>query len=83
MVCVVCVVRRVTCGKRERTITAQSCRGLLYDLSLSLSAVTSYLLLILSVTGVTVNAFLEARAADLPNAAGALISDGPAFGRKT
>jgi hypothetical protein len=52
-------------------------------ISLSLSAVTSYLLLILSVTGVTVNAFLEARAADLPNAAGALISDGPAFGRKT
>jgi hypothetical protein len=52
-------------------------------ISLSLSAVTSYLLLILSVTGVTVNAFLEARAADLPNAAGALISDGAAFGRKT
>jgi hypothetical protein len=83
----VCRVCRASCHVWEEGednyCKVQSCRGLLYDLSLSLSAVTSYLLLILSVTGVTVNAFLEARAADLPNAAGPLISDGPAFGRKT
>lgn len=80
-----CRVCRASCHvweEAEDTITAiVPPWPLVYDLSLS--AVTSYLLLILSVTGVTVNAFLEARAADLPNAAGALISDGPAFGRKT